>query len=72
MTPLSRKQSPHNSGDRKELIPYDEVRKNDNIILGTHPCAGHGSYYTGLKPKSWYQYPVIDFFAALDKLSRQQ
>jgi hypothetical protein len=41
---------------------------NDNIILATHPCAGHVGFYTGLKPRQWYAQPALDFISAIDRL----
>ena len=35
----------------KEVIPYDEVKSNPNIILGTHPNGGHLAAFTGWKPR---------------------
>ncbi len=32
------------------VVPYQECLANKNVILATHPCAGHLGFYRGLVP----------------------
>jgi len=53
------------------ILPYGICRQNENLILATHPCAGHIGFFTGLNPKQWFMGPVLDYFQALELKSNQ-
>ncbi len=43
---------------------------NENIILATHPCAGHVAFLTGLIPRQWHPVPALDFIQAVNSLGK--
>ncbi len=51
-----------------EVIPYEDAMANENLILATHPCAGHVGFYAGLKPTQWHQLPALDFIESVNAL----
>ena len=53
-----------------DTIPYDEIMKNKNLILATHPSGGHLAFLTGWKTKQWFQYPVINYIETLISLGK--
>jgi len=53
---------------RSESIPYEDPMANENLILATHPCGGHLSFFTGLLPKQWHQIPTLDFIESVNAL----
>ena len=44
------------------LIPYEEIKQSENIILGTLDYGGHISFLEGIFiPKHWFVKPFIQY-----------
>lgn len=48
-----------------KCIPYEKLKERPNIILAVTELGGHISWYSGIKPKRWYQKPCLEFLDAL-------
>lgn len=57
----------------RETIPWEEIKKNQNIIYAYTPRGGHLEFLTGTGRTRWYRKVMVDFINAIeewDKIKR--
>ena len=47
----------------KEVIPYDEINKNENCMMIVTPKGGHIEWFTGTQPERWAYKPTLEFLS---------
>ena len=45
----------------RDVIPYDDIVRNPNMLLAVTRTGGHVGWYTGNRtPQRWYPQPVLE------------
>lgn len=53
---------------RSDLIPWNDIRSNSNLIYAYTPKGGHLTFSVGWKRERWYKKIMNEFFENLDYL----
>lgn len=56
--------------NRHDLIPWDKIRKNPNIIYIYTQKGGHLEFMSDLFRNRWYKFPMSQFLFNLDKMHK--
>lgn len=51
---------------RRDLIPWEEIKKNSRLIYAYTPRGGHLTFSVGWQRERWYKSVMNDFFENLD------
>jgi len=51
----------------RDIIPWDEIKKNPNIIYAYTPRGGHLDFLTGMRRTRWYRKAMVDFINSVEQ-----